>query len=160
MSDFLYESDYLVIKIPAVLERALLVAQVAKKILLIVSADKIYRKLKDVMILWPCKCGNFGNHGRKCSCQMQEIEKNQREIGDVSNAVRVDVEILWRDFVFTEQIDGAAKCFLKQIYAENGPTCAEIINLVEIAAAIQKTEKSERMQAVHIAEAFSYRTRK
>jgi len=46
---------------------------------------------------------------------------------------------------------------LKQIFAESKLDSAGIVNLIEIAAAIQTIEKSKIMRAEHIAEAFSYR---
>ncbi len=159
----LTKTDFVLVKLPACVNRALQVAVAADKKLLIVSRHQIFdciAKTSPASVMLPCPCGNFGNLSpNPCSCEVEAITAHQRQlqIDFGSGYVYVEGYLAWRDFSFSDDFDESGLLLLKQAYQEFGLTAYNVLDMADYAAAIAKMEDSDKIHAQHIAEAISYR---
>jgi len=145
--------------------RVLDVASKGKHSLLIITSDVFFMKktiykeplaLTDVYLDKPCPCGNFNCTNRLCICTPEEIRKHQ------ANFAETDMTIVITDFPFEylefdkSKIDEEGLNFLETAYSPKGMLPSELEATLKVAKTISEMDKSDKIKAMHIAEALQY----
>ena len=159
----LIENDYVIVEVPAFVQRALNVATSVKKQLLIVTSDPAFEQLIDtakhgVTIQRPCPCGYFGSGTIKCRCEPAQIEKHQYTIRETfgNNWLRVDGSFCARNIKY-KQLDSSCLMLLKHAIKELNLSIYQILLITDVAGAIAKMDEAKVIGPEHVAEAISYR---
>ncbi len=157
----LYKDKNITVTVPAATVRAINVAAAANNKLLIISNDPILHPLAADGILAvepPCLCGNYKIRDAVCTCQTEEIIKH------ISSLRIKYADYMWceNSFCYARDIklkglDEMSLALMKQAYREFVPTIRQIVIILKSARAIADMEKSEKIDACHIAEGISYR---
>ncbi len=157
----LYKDKNIIVTVPAATVRAINVAAAANNKLLIISNDPVLFPLAAVdkiKIQPPCPCGNYKTRDAKCSCETIEIVRH-------INKLKVKyADYMWcensfcysRDIKLTG-IEQHGLDILKQAYQQFVPTVKQIVIILKSARAIADMEKTEKIEACHIAEGIAYR---
>ncbi len=156
-----YKDENITVNIPAATVRAIDVAAAAKNKLLIISNDPILLPVAAdgiIAIEPPCPCGNYKTRDAVCVCQVVEIIKH-------INSLRVKyADYMWYENSFNyvrdiklSGLDEHGLAILKQAYQEFVPTVKQLVIILKSARAIADMEKTEKIEACHIAEGIMYR---
>lgn len=159
----LYNSKYLTVETPPSVERALNVAKAAKKHLVIVTGDPLFKALADndptIHVEKPCPCGFFGSDAKRCACTVQQIEKHRAHWPEYPDALWVEGQIGTRGIKYPS-LDDPSAMLLNHARKELSLTAAELVTIIETAEAIAKMSKTEKIAPEHIAEAISYQQKR
>ncbi len=157
----LYKGKNITVTVPAATVRAINVAAAAKNKLLIISNDPILYPLaaKDIIAIEPpCLCGNYKKRDNPCVCQAEDI------INHINSLRIMYADYMWceNSFCYARDIklsglDKHGLAILKQAYQQFVPTVKQIVIILKSARAIADMEKSEKIDACHIAEGITYR---
>ncbi|KKN66075.1 hypothetical protein LCGC14_0475530 [marine sediment metagenome] len=155
----LIENDYVTVEVPAYVTRAIDVADVAKKQLLIVSTDPVFNKIEGATVVTPCPCGFFGHDIIKCRCQLVQIEKHQFAIRETyrEGYIRIDGLFCSRNIKY-KQLDETCLLLLKHAISELSLSIYQLLLITDVAGAIAKMDGTKTVRSEHIAEALAYRT--
>ena len=157
----LYKDKNITVTAPAATVRAINVAAAANNKLLIISNDPILLPLAVdgiIAVELPCPCGNYKIRDAVCVCQVEEINKH-------INSLQVKyADYMWCENTFSYVrdikllgLDEMSLALMKQAYHEVVPTVKQIVIILKSARAIADMEKTEEIEACHIAEGISYR---
>jgi predicted ATPase with chaperone activity len=159
----LFENKYISISLPAGVQRAQDVAQVAKKTLVVIASDPLFTKFTGksnqvVQLVSPCPCNFFGSRIRKCTCEVSSIENHQNHLRQVhKDCIWVDGQFSKRDIKYKD-LDSSCQQLLKHAQQELKFSLGELVTIIEIAEAVAKLDSTE-IKPEHVAEAISYRAK-
>jgi len=160
--EYLVDNEYLSIKLIESVRRAEIIAQTAKKRLLVITAyPALYNDRRSIVAKKPCFCGRFGRGdvGKEpCTCTCGQIVKWYRNLRKhYTNALWIEDTFSWRR-VTIKNVSEPAKMLLKQVVIEFG-CINELTKFMTIAQTVAKMDNQETIQPEHIAEAVSYRSK-